>query len=433
MLEYWIQNGECQAEMHRNANVGKILKDTIFRRDGSLTCLSRSLFSMLNPRGFDDVSQKLSKSLKTLKVTEKKTCSFCGSKGASRLKGWMFPFIIDQAKFPNIYPNGKVESLNICKSCLVKSLQAYGAILYSGQQGARNTIHINAIMFFSNDSSSLADFMRTSCSPAIIVDYFTNWKPKIRRDVAYFPYEFLMQMLDYVASKMIELGGIDELGGLGAVLICFSQTGRSKKIYECAEVVTALSPLVQALSLFNEGAEESRFFSLFRSMRKEIPKRKVVADAFVERNKFFRMLLSYRKIDWTSLEDIVFYRLTLDRSILYLDRFLKEVMKAMSDPDAQYYDQVSRQGWLLGSSLLRRGERPKAVKASIYELRRERSDLGKFLDLVNDLQLKAESGFDDRIFRENERVFTKLRTFFLIGMSNALFQRSRESEKGDDR
>lgn len=422
MLEYWLQNGEAQGDIYPIKKLKGILSP-IFQRNGSHTCFSEKMFSMLNVSSRDDLSKRLTSRLKTFKLSKNRLCSFCGASGAGKLQGWMFPFIVDKAKFPNLYPNGRVESINTCKTCLVKSLRAYGAVLFSGQRAARNTIHLSSILFFSNDSSSLADFRRVYAD-AVAVEYYTNWKPKIMRDIVYFPHEFLMQMLDYVTGRITEWDR-----ELGAVLISFSQTGKSKKLYEHIEVSTGLSPLVSALNSLNADSEKSRFFPFFRSMRKETPKTKIVPDAFIERNKFFRTLLVYRKIDWPTLEDILLYRLSLDKPIVHLHRFLRAVMEALSDPDSQYYNDVSRQGWLLGSSLLKRGESSKAVKASIYELRRERDDLGKFLDLVNDLQLKAEWGFDDRTFREHEDMFFKLRTFFLIGITNALFQSMREEEK----
>jgi len=419
MMEYWLQNGEAQGIIYPSRKTREIrdILSPIFRSDGSFTCFSRSMFSHLNVRSEGDLTRRLSSRIKGFRCSEGRLCSFCGTVGAGKLQGWMFPFIIDKTKFPNLYPSGRVESINVCKPCLMKSLRAYGAVLFSGQRAARTTIHLNAILFFSNAASSLADF-RSIYADAVAPEYYTNWKPKIMRDIVYFPHEFLMQMLDYLVSRIAD-------HEVGAVMISFSQTGKSKKLYEHVDIATALSPLFLTLRRFNEDSEKSRFFAFFRSMRKEVPKNAIAPESFIERNRFFRTLLIYHKIEWPVLEDMLFYRLSQDRPIHFLHRFLKEAMVALSDPDGEYYDAASRQGWSLGSSLLDRGESAKSVKASIYELRRERDNIGRFLDLVNDLQLRAESGFDDRVFRAHEDIFSKLRTFFLIGMTNALFQKVR--------
>jgi hypothetical protein len=425
MLEFWIQNGEAQGMISPSTKMEDILSP-ICQRDGSLTCFSQKIFSMLNAKSKADLSKKVTRYVRNFEPSNRRLCSICGATGAGKLKGWMFPFIIDKNKFPNLYPNGSVESLNACKACLMKSLRAYGAALFSGQRVNRNTVHLNMILFFSDDASSLAQFRRTYLTGTVVPEYYYNWKPRIRLDIVYFPHEFLMQMLNYVASKMAE-AELTRQREVGVVLISFSQ-GRSKRLYEHVETAITTSPLLIALEKFNENSERSRFFPFFRSMREETPMANLTPNAFINRDKFFQELLLYRKINWAVLEDILFYRLSVDRPIAYLHGFLKEFMAALSDSDAQYYDAVSRQGRSLVSSLLERGEQPKAVKAAIYELRRERDDLGEFLDIVNVLQLRAGSAFDDRVFKEHEDVFFKLRTFFMIGMTNALFQSRREEE-----
>lgn len=112
--------------------------------------------------------------------------------------------------------------------------------------------------------------------------------------------------------------------------------------------------------------------------------------------------------------------------------------------DKELYEKVSTLGYRLGMETLRkelgknieeanRDEIDRARKKlvqRIYELKRKRT-LEEFLDSLNTLQLSAESEIDDRPFRENEKIFYKLKVFFLIGISNAAF--SKRKEKGGDK
>ena len=110
--------------------------------------------------------------------------------------------------------------------------------------------------------------------------------------------------------------------------------------------------------------------------------------------------------------------------------------------DKELYERVSNMGYRLGKEMLRKelgknieeansdeiNRVRKKLVQKIYELKRKRT-LEEFLDALNTLQLNVESEIDDRPFRENEKIFYKLKVFFLIGISNAAFSRK---EKGGE-
>jgi hypothetical protein len=90
--------------------------------------------------------------------------------------------------------------------------------------------------------------------------------------------------------------------------------------------------------------------------------------------------------------------------------------------DKELFDEVSSEGYRLGQKLLEENKNDiKKAKSILYELRRKRK-LEEFLDEINILQLTVEEEFYDKPFKDNPEKFPKLKTFFLIGMTNAVFR-----------
>jgi len=115
----------------------------------------------------------------------------------------------------------------------------------------------------------------------------------------------------------------------------------------------------------------------------------------------------------------------------------------MSNKDL--YEKISNLGYKIGIDAIKKeigknlkdatdeeiGRARKKLIQIIYELKRKRT-LEEFLDSLNTLQLSVELQIDDRPFRENEKIFYKLKVFFLIGMSNAAFSKVEKEVKKNE-
>jgi hypothetical protein len=133
----------------------------------------------------------------------------------------------------------------------------------------------------------------------------------------------------------------------------------------------------------------------------------------------------YKTINWAILEDILFYNVANNRNIPFINMFLLTLMGELGMPDKELYESVSKEGFHIGKELLRaEGNDRHKAKTLLYELRRKRR-IEEFLDVLNLIQIKTEKTFDDRPFKENSEIFGKLKAFFLIGMTNAIFSPER--------
>jgi hypothetical protein len=422
MIEYWMQNGEA-ALMERTrgstritrTNVKSILKP-LFRQDGSNTSLSSLMFSMLLSRNLDELTKKIYDSLQ--KSQGKRPCSFCGEEKASILKGWIYPFVIVKQKFPNIYSEGNIESLNICPICAFKSVASYSNLYYSRQGD-----YLSLVQLHCKDASSLRKFRKAALEGSVIKHWFYNWKPK--KDATYYPHELLFCILAEIALKL-RRGSADLDADLGAWIYGFNAGGR-KKIYTETRLVTNLLPIIMALREFIVDIGRNNFNFFFHRLRKEGSGNRVTPDLFVWRNDFVKTLLDSKAIDWITLENIVMYNLQNDQSIPFINLFLRTFLNGLNMPEKELYDSASRQGYVLGKRFLSE-DTAKRLKAEVYELRRSRTP-EEFLDKVNMIQLQTETTIDDRLFRDNLELFKKLKVFFIIGMTNAMFSRETKSKE----
>ncbi|GIU72269.1 MAG: hypothetical protein KatS3mg003_1748 [Candidatus Nitrosocaldaceae archaeon] len=421
MLEYWIQNGETVIKEEITKDFIKNALTSIFQQDGKNTAFSRAYFSQLNKNAsnIDFLTEFIVDSLQKQKESNNKTCSFCHKYGAFKLKGWIFPYIITKEKFPNIYSNGKVESLNICKKCAYKSILALNRVRFNAQKSG-NVEYLSYIIFFSNTTDNLRRFYNV-LQENIRPNYFRNITEYLV-DQVYYPYEFLAALLYNIAIRLEDYEHYD----LGSIIIGLTTgskkiiglTTGSKKIYETADIINYLNPVISAYRhLYN--TNDKAFSMLFRRLREEGGND---PNLYIKRNIFFKTFLKFRSVDWAILEDILFYNISKNRTIPFINNFLHIIMNEFNMSEKELFKEVSNEGYKLGSELLRSEDnRRDRVKPILYELRRKRK-LEEFLDAINLLQLKVEKQFYDKPFKDNPERFPRLKTFFLIGMANAIFQ-----------
>ena len=400
MIGYWVQNGETFKDKPIKDSLSKI-----FKNDGSCTMLSYTFFSQLRSKAnnLDTLVNYIESTLE--KWEGREPCSICGNPNGNKLKGWMYPFVIAKEKFPNLHPNGKVDSLHICRECAKKSVMAYGRVRFNGQRSG----YLSMVVFFSTTAEKLMEFY-TMEQESVVPDYYSNWGDK--SDIIYHPYELLAYLLYKIASKQRSHKVVDI--SLGAMV--FGLTTGSKKIYDTADIVDNLNPIVNAIAEFSNNYN---FELLFRRLKED--SNDVDPGVSLKRNIFFKTIIKERKVGWHTLEDILFYNVSKDRNIPFIKPFLLTLMSELRLNEKEIFEQVSSIGYSIGKSLLDLKGKDKS-KRDIYELRRKRR-LEEFLDSINLIQIEVERSIDDRPFKENPEMFNKLKVFFLIGMSNAIFSK----------
>ncbi len=413
MLQYWIQNGEANYNDNINKDFIKDSLSNIFGKDGNHTAFSFAYFKQLNNKNMgaskdtsflDAFSNYIYKTLNE-KPTNK-SCSICNTNGSFELKGWIYPFIISKDKFPNLYPNGKIEYLNVCKSCAYKSILAYKYIKFYF-----NGDNLSWILFFSDNASSLKRFINSAGGEKVMgAEYYTNVEKNIIKDIIYYPYELLANLLYNISTKIEDYSHYN----LGAIVV--GLTTGSKKIYSNGEIVNDLNPIINTFKeLYNEN--DKAFIPLFIGLRGFTNSE----DLHLKRNTFFKSIIVNKSINWSILEDILFHSIENNSSIPFIYDFLEIIMRELNLSERELFEEVSKEGWKIGNELksINNYEISK-IKPMLYELRRKRK-LEEFLDAINHLQLSIEKQFNDKPFKEHPERFVKLKTFFLIGMTNAIF------------
>ena len=430
MLDYWIQNGDAfYLKLQKDYNVKNVeetlnylneLFDTIFRRDGSLTIFSRTFFSALNIKNLEDLILKVQKSFSNYKESKNKACIICGRDGAGTGKGWFYPFIITKDKFPHIYPNAKIAAITFCRDCALRSLLAYHNVFFSAQND-----YLTFVLFFSDNAESLM-YILEKIKREEAAEYYFNMKSL---DKVYFPYEYLAVLLDAMTYRIER----EELfkRSLGGIVFGLPIGKSKKKIFDYAEVVTRLNDVIRAFFNFRYrmekkfGASGTNYFKvLFQSLRRDPWQDR---GDFIDRNQFFRYIIRYGEINWKIAENILFYNIRAERRGYpppYFTDFIISVLEVFNMSEKELFEKVSNMGYSLGKSLLQTEKDPKKAKQLAFELRRKRK-LEEFLDELNLIQLHAETTIDDRPFRENEKLFPKLKVFFLIGFANAIFSKEK--------
>ncbi|MEM2857096.1 MAG: hypothetical protein QW776_01590 [Candidatus Nitrosocaldus sp.] len=407
MIRYWLQNGET---FSNEKDIKEIL-EYIFQKDGKFTQLGQAFFKQLNKKNLDEIARHIQDSLSNTKNWKgKEPCSICGNKNTDKVKQWIYPFAIAKDKFPNLHPNGKVDSLHLCRGCAEKSVKAYGRILFKGQKD-----YLCFILFFATTSVELRKFYNT-LQQNPIPNFYSNLSSD-PPDIIYYPYEFLASEIYNIVNIQSSFEGIDLR--LGAIV--FGLSTRLKKIFDTSEVVDNIYPIIKSFVRFSKKFNSNNFEFLFRCLREDSTNNE--PGVFINRNLFFKSLLKDKKISWTTLEEILFYNIRKDRNIPFIKPFLVILMEELHMAEKEIFEQVSTAGYSIGKSLLDVTHDKDKAKRYLYELRRKRR-LEEFLDTINLIQLESERNIDDRQFKEHSEIFPKLRVFFLIGMTNAIFAKN---------
>jgi hypothetical protein len=123
----------------------------------------------------------------------------------------------------------------------------------------------------------------------------------------------------------------------------------------------------------------------------------------------------------------VVYNAGLDRVAPYLKSFISVMMDELSLSTKDIFSDANNVGYHLGIQVRQNEENPKRRKKFLYDFRRARRPQD-FLSLLNLVQAQAESSVNARPFTHSAE-FEMAKCGFLIGFSNAIFQRTRKEEK----
>ncbi|MCD6085847.1 hypothetical protein J7J41_02545 [bacterium] len=375
----------------------------------------------------------LKRFLQGLKEDKTSRCVFCNHKGGLTIKGWFFPFIIDKNKFPNLYPEAKIASLKVCKNCTAILFAAYKNIFYSSNQD-----YLNFLFFYSDNEYVLNRFLKRLKEEFSSNFVYSNYWKNFKVDGVNYPYEFLSELLNKIATNSRYNLNQQENSQIGVAI--FGLETKGKKVWHFAEKIDNIHIMLQILRkiwekapIIKETGQKINIFPVFtksfleynfKTKRYNFKKK----DGFVKRNKFLRELFFFKKINWQLLEDVLFKNIKERRSTLpYNETILPIIMDVLNMPkeEKELYEKISKQGYNFGKKLLEVEGRKEKVVKYIYDLRRTRQ-LVDFLDQANNLQLRAKISFDERSFKENENVFRNLKVYFLIGMANAIFASQKE-------
>jgi hypothetical protein len=184
MLEYWMQNGRVALSSIGQDNLNERgmteLLNPIFQTNNENTDLSRSLFSSLTPnirnkdeRNLTGLSKEFYKRVTAKKKNTKSFCIYCGNSGSEDISSYIYPFITNYDRFPNIYSKGNIRSLKFCNHCLLISFAAFNKILFKSNK-KNKTSEISMILFFSNDDEVLKSFYDNFIQVLLKPTYFTN-------------------------------------------------------------------------------------------------------------------------------------------------------------------------------------------------------------------------------------------------------------------
>lgn len=444
MIEYWLQNGEAYAL--RNAiNTEKVnekeIKDAIeriFQPDGKLTIFSNAIFSSIIPNvknkyrsqikedqriGLKWIAKYIHEQLKSYKG--RGICSMCGGLRADVIKGWMFPFIIAFDKFPNLYPSGKVKSMLFCKRCATLSILAYNRLFFNAQ----GQDHVSILFFFSTSADLLNKIVGAymTIEPKAATDAFKNI---VLDSITYFPYEFLAYMLYKVALSVekLDIGyNIDgEYPELNATVAGF--VPKKKKLYFEVSIINRIEIVLSSILKFIKSSGVNAFKQMYVLMRMS-ENESVKVNQFIERERFFKYLLKYKKINWSAALNIVMYRLKSNQRVNFISTFIRSFLETVSMNERELFDIVAGLGYRLGRAIIEKENEIKKAKKYIYELRRARR-LSEFLDRLNHIQIDLETVIDDRPFRENPERFEDLKSMFLIDMCNGIFVKTKSKSEG---
>ena len=422
-----------------NENVFEELLSPVFQNNGENTDLSEALFSSLFPniddRNIQGLSNELYKKI-TKKITKSKSnCIHCGNNGSVDLTSYIYPFVTDYERFPNIYSKGKIRSLKFCNNCLLTSLAAFNKVLFKSNR-KNNAKQYSMILFFSYDDDILKKFYNGFIQVLLKRTFQTNVDfPGLNKKgdtddnqfsygKLFYPEDILAIIIDYISNKIKEL---DDSGKhIGVLLFSFNRARSGANylnIYDTFDIVDDIYPFVKGLNQFKKVTKNSNsFIILFKNL---LTNSKKESD-FIFRRKIIRRLLLFRRFDWKAIENIVMLKASENKHIPYLKSFILVILDILS-LDKETFNDASKVGYKLGLSIKEKETNPNRLKKFIYDLRRARRHYD-FLSIVNLMQARASvSIYSKTLFDESN--FEIAKVGFLIGYSNAIFQQKEDKKE----
>jgi hypothetical protein len=438
VLEYWMQNGKAALSLinYDKSKPPKIkefrqLLRSIYQPNGKGTKMSVSLFYPIysavdkderNLRGF----AKFFLNQLTKKPERGLSCTYCNAAGAKEMASYVYPFITQLGKYPNIYSMGHVKSLNLCNSCMLTSFAANNRLLFRANSLSNREDYISAIMFFSENEKELKKFYRGFIEPNLAPTNYTNMqilssrkKNEFSYDKVWFPEEFLAVLIDYISTRIRDYERLRI--PLGAFVFSYNRmsTGLgATNIYDSFDLINDLNPFIRSFGKLKSVTKNPNAFKiLFRNLRGG----GALDDlgSFYDRRQFLRKLLIYRKLDWKAIENLIIYNAGQDRRISYIKPFISELIHELSLSVGSLFQSANNVGYKLGMSLKQKEKNKKRVKKFLYDFRRCRRPV-EFLSLVNLVQAQAETTVYPEAFTAGKD-FDAAKTAFLIGFANAIF------------
>lgn len=432
-----MQNGKAALSLinYNPKNLPEIkdfrnLLEPLYQPNGKNTKMAVSLFYPVYPavkkdernKGgfakffFDQITRKPNRVL---------TCTYCNALGAKEMASYVFPFITQIGKYPNIYSMGKIRSLNLCNPCMLTSFAANNRILFRANRLNNNTDYISAIMFFSDNEKELKKFYRGFIQGNLVPTFYTNMQILATRgdkefsyDKVWFPEEFLAVLIDFISSKINDYTKLEKT--LGALMFSYNRTSTTN-IYDSFDVVSDLNPFIRSfikLRLITKNVHAFRI--LFRNLRGEGSLNNLTS--FYDRRQFLRKLLIYRRLDWKAITNLIIFNAGQDRVIAYIKPFISELIDELSLSLASAFHGGNSIGYKVGKSLREKEKNPRRNKKFLYDFRRCRRPL-EFLSLLNLVQAQTEITINAEPFTEGKD-FEAAKTAFLIGFANAIFGRN---------
>lgn len=451
MLEYWMQNGKAALSLiGHDTTSRKNLKEKDFRkllyplyqRSGKGTKLAVSLFYPIYNAVKEDKRNKngfatfFHKQIVLSKMNRKRSCIYCGKVGAKEIVSYVFPFITTLDKYPNTYSRGRIQSLNLCSSCMVTSFAANNRLLFRANSPSRRSDHISAILFFSQNEQALARFYTNFLEPSLLPTLSDNInifrRPKvIGKTEKYYAYdnvwyseELLAVLIDFISEKITDFKNMDKR--LGALSLSYNRVSNgvaAMTIYDSFDIIDDLYPFIKAFANLKTMSDNPNAFKiLFRKMRLGGPA--FNEGSYSERRRFFRRLLIHRHIDWKALQVLIFQKAGEDQTVPYLKSFILALMEDLSlSSEKTIFQSANDVGYHIGATLRKTETNPKRLKKTIYDFRRCRRPQ-ELLDMLNLLQAQAETTVYPDPFT-HVQYFETAKTGFLIGLSNAIFTKKR--------
>lgn len=440
MLKEWIEVGS------RVINNHSLVKNSLFL-PGSKTPLFLAFMRQLtNVRDF----KTLESLVKKKRYRKNKACTLCKKTGARPLPKYIFPFIIDVTKFPNLYPRASLSTgFYVCKSCASKLLAAYASVIYYVDRRNKRFL---GLLPYSEDSEEWKEFIYTrvlsnrTCvesgktSNLIFLDRLRGID-FLTFQLSY-PYEFVFAFLYELGKRLpkkpeskikkffdtfkLFIFRIDNAFVSKSIITEFSIVPIDHKLWKFVGKIIELGRKEKLLFL-------QRVF-LYTRKYETIGKKKNPQTDLIYRNIFFKHIVFQKKIPGEIIEELLIYNLvkseSKDKPKFYSSFFAPIIFKFLK----LYYDSMElseereileiaeNEGWKLGSKLLQVENDPKKVKTYIYELRRCRSATD-FMESLNNLQLRADWKFGEKFMKltiEKRSKFKDWKAYFLIGMANSI-------------